>query len=206
MLVIRWFQYAVFCPLLRMHGHRLPHIGSGAGHTGGPNELWSYGERAYEALRPQLDLRTRITAYLLDQMDYASQTGVPPMRPLCLEFPYDPVAAALRVEDQFLVGPDVMVAPVTELGMRERRVYLPLDATWTDAASGRRTPEAATSPSTHRSSGLPCSCATTQTSPSDGQRRCIRSARVPSSGERATRQVRRGHRRSGARRRIPTGC
>jgi alpha-D-xyloside xylohydrolase len=97
--MIRWFQYAVFCPLLRMHGYRLPHNGSGAGHTGGPNEVWSYGERAYQVLRAQLDLRTRLTPYLLDQMDYASETGVPPMRPLFLEFPDDPVA--WQVEDQF---------------------------------------------------------------------------------------------------------
>jgi alpha-D-xyloside xylohydrolase len=135
-LVIRWFQYAVFCPLLRMHGHRLPHIGNGAGHTGGPNELWSYGEQAYEVLRAQLDLRTRITPYLLAQMEHASNTGVPPMRPLFLEFPDDP--EAWTVEDQFLLGPDVLVAPVTELGVRERRVYLPRGVTWTDTTTGRR--------------------------------------------------------------------
>ncbi|MFF5289340.1 TIM-barrel domain-containing protein [Paractinoplanes globisporus] len=71
-------------------------------------------------------------------MDHASATGVPPMRPLFLEFPDDP--AAWAVEDQFLLGPDILVAPVTELGARQRRVYLPAGAEWTDSETGRRYP------------------------------------------------------------------
>jgi len=136
--MIRWFQYAAFCPLLRMHGHREPHVGAGAGHSGGPNELWSYGDEAYAVMRSYLGLRTRLTPYLLEQMDHASATGVPPMRPLFLEFPDDP--AAWAVEDQFLLGPDILVAPVTELGARQRRVYLPAGAEWTDSETGRRYP------------------------------------------------------------------
>jgi alpha-D-xyloside xylohydrolase len=135
-LMIRWFQFGVFCPLLRMHGHRLPHVGDGAGHTGGPNELWSYGETAYQILRAQLELRLRLAPYILDQLDYASKTGVPAMRPLFLEFPDDP--AAWDIEDQFLLGPAILVAPVTELGARQRRVYLPTGAEWTHTHSGSR--------------------------------------------------------------------
>jgi alpha-D-xyloside xylohydrolase len=135
-LMIRWFQYATFCPLLRMHGHRLPHKGDGAGHSGGPNEVWSYGDEAYAVMRSYLDLRTRLTPYLLEQMDHATATGIPPMRPLFLEFPTDP--AAWEVEDQFLLGPDILVAPVTEFGARERRVYLPAGAEWTHVDTGRR--------------------------------------------------------------------
>jgi alpha-D-xyloside xylohydrolase len=137
-LMIRWFQYAVFCPLLRMHGHREPYEGAGAGHSGGPNELWSYGDEAYAVMRSYLDLRTRLTPYLLEQMDHATATGIPPMRPLFLEFPADP--AAWEVEDQFLLGPDLLVAPVTELGARQRRVYLPAGAEWTHTDTGRRYP------------------------------------------------------------------
>jgi alpha-D-xyloside xylohydrolase len=135
-LMIRWFQYATFCPLLRMHGHREPHTGDGAGHSGGPNELWSYGDKAYAVMRSYLGLRTRLTPYLLEQMDHATATGIPPMRPLFLEFPGDP--AAWEVEDQFLLGPDILVAPVTEFGARERRVYLPGGAEWTHVDTGRR--------------------------------------------------------------------
>src|SRR5258705_2440044 len=137
-LMIRLFQYATFCPLLRMHGHRNPHHGAGAGHSGGPNELWSYGDEAYVVLRASLDLRTRLIPYLLEQMDHASTTGIPPMRPLFLEFPDDPLA--WEVEDQFLLGPDLLVAPVPVLGARERRVYLPAGAQWTDPATGHRQP------------------------------------------------------------------
>ncbi|MDQ1495046.1 MAG: alpha-D-xyloside xylohydrolase [Actinomycetota bacterium] len=135
-LVIRWFQYAVFCPLLRMHGHRLPHEGAGAGHRGGPNELWSYGDEAYTVMRALVELRTRLTPYLLEQMDHATATGIPPMRPLFLEFPADPTA--WEVEDQFLLGPDILVAPVTELGARKRQVYLPAGAEWTHTDTGCR--------------------------------------------------------------------
>ncbi len=58
------------------------------------------------------------------------------MRPLLLAFPDDP--AAWDVEDQFLFGPDILVAPVTEFGARQRRVYLPAGAEWTHTDSGRR--------------------------------------------------------------------
>ncbi|HYS35714.1 MAG TPA: hypothetical protein VEO01_08800 [Pseudonocardiaceae bacterium] len=56
------------------------------------------------------------------------------MRPLFLEFPDDP--RAWQVEDAFLLGPDLLVAPVTEAGTRERAVRLPADARWTDAWTG----------------------------------------------------------------------
>src|SRR5258705_320431 len=69
-------------------------------------------------------------------MDPPTADGFPPMRPLFLEFPADP--AAWEVEDQFLLGPDLLVAPVTELGARGRRVYLPAGAEWTDIDTGRR--------------------------------------------------------------------
>ncbi|GAA3729692.1 hypothetical protein GCM10022402_07980 [Salinactinospora qingdaonensis] len=56
----RWFQYAVFCPLLRLPGFREPRIKLGASQTGGPNEVWSYGQRAYESLTAALRLRERL--------------------------------------------------------------------------------------------------------------------------------------------------
>ena len=56
------------------------------------------------------------------------------MRPLFMEFPNDP--HAWNIEDQFLLGPDILIAPVTSLGMRERAVYLPAGARWMDAWTG----------------------------------------------------------------------
>jgi alpha-D-xyloside xylohydrolase len=102
--------------------------------TGLANEVWSYGEEAYEILAAHLRLRERLRPYVMQQMRTASETGVPPMRPVFLEFPDDP--AAWRVEDAFLLGPDLLVAPITEAGVREREVCLPAGARWTDVWSG----------------------------------------------------------------------
>jgi alpha-D-xyloside xylohydrolase len=132
-LMVRWFSYGVFCPLLRLHGHREPRQGFGAGHSGGPNEVWSYGETAYHIITDHLRLRERLRPYISAQMAEAARTGLPPMRPLFIDFPHDP--RAWFVEDEFLFGPDVLVAPITEYGARSREVYLPAGATWTDVAT-----------------------------------------------------------------------
>ncbi|MGY4953162.1 glycoside hydrolase family 31 protein [Streptomyces nigrescens] len=133
-LLIRWFQFAVFCPLLRMHGHREPRDAFAAGRTGGPNELWSYGQDAYRILTRQLRLRQDLRAYLQRQMVSAADCGAPVIRPLFFGFPDDP--AAWTVEDQFLCGPDLLISPVTRLGERRRQVYLPAGADWRAAATG----------------------------------------------------------------------
>ncbi|GAB2971990.1 glycoside hydrolase family 31 protein [Saccharothrix stipae] len=133
-LVIRWFQYAVFTPLLRLHGDRAPNQPFTAEMTGGPNELWSFGETAYPILCDQLHLRERLKPYVLDQMRVAHGTGLPPMRPLFVDFPDD--ERAWQVEDQFMFGPDLLVAPVTEYRARARTVYLPAGTDWTDAWTG----------------------------------------------------------------------
>ncbi|MEV1007159.1 TIM-barrel domain-containing protein [Streptomyces sp. NPDC049881] len=133
-LMVRWFQYGVFCPLFRLHGDREPRTPTGHAQTGGPNEVWSYGERAYGVIAEQLRLRERLRPYIQEQMRVAAAEGVPPMRPLFVDFPYDP--AAWEVEDQFMFGPDILVAPVTEPGATERTVRLPLGRTWTDAWTG----------------------------------------------------------------------
>ena len=122
-LLTRWFQYAVFCPVLRMHGHREPREGFTAGHTGGPNELWSYGPDTYQALVGQLQLRQRLRDYIVRQMGEASRSGLPPMRPIFVDFPAD--ESAWSVDDQYMFGPDLLVAPITEAGAVAWTVYLP---------------------------------------------------------------------------------
>ena len=64
-------------------------------------------------------------------MREAHEEGLPPMRPLFLEFPEDP--AAWGVDDAYLFGADVLVAPVLVAGARDRVVYLPGGSSWTDA-------------------------------------------------------------------------
>ena len=129
-LVVRWFQFGAFCPILRMHGFRLPHAFSGiVGVSGGPNELWSYGAEAEAALTKALHLRERLRPYLHEQLRTGQKNGLPLLRPLLLELPDDPVS--WTVEDQFMFGSDLLVAPVLERGARTREVYLPAGADWT---------------------------------------------------------------------------
>jgi alpha-D-xyloside xylohydrolase len=135
-LVIRWFQYSTFCPLFRLHGDRLvvsqePNMLN----TGGPNEAWSFGEEAYVIIKDLLFLRERLGPYILEQMQLAHQKGIPPMRPLFFDFPGDEACAS--IDDQFLFGPDLLVAPVLTEGARQREVYLPGGTTWADAWSGQ---------------------------------------------------------------------
>jgi alpha-D-xyloside xylohydrolase len=106
--------------------------------SGADNEVWSYGETAYGILRDMLFLRERLRPYIHEQMQVASQRGLPPMRPLFVDFPDDPVCET--IEDQFMFGPQVLVAPVLFYGARERRVYLPANVDWHDAWTGTTYP------------------------------------------------------------------
>jgi alpha-D-xyloside xylohydrolase len=137
-LMVRWFQYGAFCPLFRLHGDRVPQAAMGQEMTGGPNEIWSYGEETYSILRDYVFLRERLRPYLHSQAAEASSTGLPIMRPLLVEFPEDP--HCWEVDDQFLFGSDLLVAPVLHQGARTRRVYLPAGAQWTNAWTGTVTP------------------------------------------------------------------
>lgn len=132
-LIVRWFQYGVFCPIFRLHGFREP--ADNWLDTGGPNEVWSFGEEAYAIIREVLFLRERLRPYIMAQMKVAHERGVPPMRPLFFDFSRD--EEAHRVEDAFMFGPDLLVAPVLEEGVRSRSVYLPEGASWCDAWTGR---------------------------------------------------------------------
>jgi alpha-D-xyloside xylohydrolase len=103
--------------------------------TGGPNEAWSFGDEAYAIIKELLFLRERLRPYILEQMQQAQEKGIPPMRPLFFDFPRDEASAS--IDDQFLFGPDLLVAPVLTAGTRHREVYLPAGTSWTDAWSGQ---------------------------------------------------------------------
>jgi alpha-D-xyloside xylohydrolase len=137
-LVVRWFEYGAFCPLFRLHGDRLPNTAMGSDMTGGPNEIWSFGEEAYQILREYIALRERLRPYLHAHARESSRKGLPIMRPLLVEFPED--QASWEVEDQFMFGPDLLVAPVLDHRATGRSVYLPDRAQWTNAWTGE--PEA----------------------------------------------------------------
>ena len=133
-LMIRWFQFGVFCPLFRLHGDREPRTPTGHTQTGGPNEPWSFGERAYEIIAGVIRLRERLRPYIHEQMALAARSGLPPMRPLFVDYPED--ARAWLIDDQFLFGPSILVAPILVAEGTAREVYLPEGAAWVDAWSG----------------------------------------------------------------------
>jgi alpha-D-xyloside xylohydrolase len=130
-LMVRWFQYAAFCPIFRNHGHRQPNTND---FNGAANEVWSFGDDAYGIIKEYMRLREGLRPYIKKQMTAASVTGLPLMRPLFVDFPSD--MAAYDVEDQFMFGPDYLVAPVLDQDAVSRIVYLPAGSTWTDAWTG----------------------------------------------------------------------
>jgi alpha-D-xyloside xylohydrolase len=133
-LIVRWFQYGAFCPLFRLHGNREPNMPFGLDQTGGPNEIWSYGSQAQVHLEEMLFLRQRLRPYVSSAMRAAAETGLPPMRPLLVDFPDD--GGAWEVSDEYMFGPDLLVAPVAQYRARSRSVYLPSGARWTNAWTG----------------------------------------------------------------------
>ena len=142
-LLIRWYQFAVYSAVLRMHGDRGPYNippldererGGGYLHTGQPNELWSYGEENYRIMRKYYDVRIGMHDYIRALYREAHETGAPLIRTMFFEFPEDP--KCWELQDQYMFGSRYLVAPVLELHQREREVYLPAGR-WKDLNSGR---------------------------------------------------------------------
>lgn len=135
-LIIRWFQFGVFCPVFRLHGWRMPtgedtekpDSGLFDFDTCGDNEIWSFGEKEYEIIKDLVFLREAIKPYLRKLFDEAANTGRPLMRPVFYDFFEDD--KAWEVDYEFMFGPDILVAPVLFEGMRERAVYLPKGTKW----------------------------------------------------------------------------
>ena len=138
-LLVRWFEWGAFCPVFRMHGERSPwhereeEFINGVRQltSGQDNEVWSFGEDNFEILKKYLFLRERLRPYIRECMDEASLSGMPVMRPLFFDFYKD--KTAWKIEDEYMFGPDILVAPVMEENTSERKVYLPEGAIWTDA-------------------------------------------------------------------------
>jgi alpha-D-xyloside xylohydrolase len=139
-LFVRWFQFGTFSPVMRLHGDRSPAEvptaadGSPRRHTGAANEVWSFGEDVLAIATTYLRMRERLRPYVRELMRQAHVDGLPPMRAMLLEFPDDPTC--WTVADQYMFGPDLLVAPVTSPGARSRSVYLPPGARWTDLHTG----------------------------------------------------------------------
>ena len=133
-LLVRWFQWGCYCPVMRLHGHRLPvekvfrQDGTKMPDAGADNEVWSFGEEAYPILVKYLERREALRDYVRSLMKTAHEEGTPLLRGMFYEFPEDPECNALK--DQYMFGDRYLVAPVMEYKARSRSVYLPAGAGW----------------------------------------------------------------------------
>lgn len=141
-LFARWFEWGAFCPVMRLHGDReprQPQFGTTGGATccsGGPNEVWSYGEEVYEICKKYMFLREKLRPYTRTLMEEAHQKGTPVMRTLFYMYPQD--KKCWEIEDEYLYGPEILVAPILCAGQRSREVYLPEGETWIEYATGKK--------------------------------------------------------------------
>lgn len=128
-LIVRWFQFGLFCPIMRLHGARLKPMNYVPRHpdvkeiSGGDNEIWSFGDRNYSILKGLVELREDLKPYICSYMDIASKTGTPIMRLMFFDYYDDEICYTL--EDQYMFGGDIIFAPITAQGCVEREVYLP---------------------------------------------------------------------------------
>ncbi|MBE9917543.1 DUF5110 domain-containing protein [Paenibacillus donghaensis] len=124
-LLVRWTQMGVFSPLCRNH----------SAYKTLYQEPWRFGPEVEDICRQYIRLRYRLLPYLYTAFYEASQTGLPIMRPLAMEFPEDPQGYA--ISDQFMFGGNMLVAPIYRPETEHRVVYFP-PGEWIDFVTGGR--------------------------------------------------------------------
>ena len=117
----RWLAWGVLTSHTRAHGEP-------------PREPWEYDEALTEDFRRALGLKYSLMPYILAQAKDSSAKGFPMLRALFFEFPADP--NAWNVEDEYMFGSDLLVAPLMDEGATGRSVYLP-PGTWIDYQTGK---------------------------------------------------------------------
>ncbi len=124
-LYIRWCQFGFFSPVAHLFGMEHPTY----------KEPWSYGEEALRIFKKYDSLRYRLMPYLYSESYSMHTTGMPLMRALVLEYQDD--ENVYDIGDQYLLGSQLMVCPVTTKGAQTRTVYLP-EGDWYDYWTGQR--------------------------------------------------------------------
>ena len=120
-LYARWFEYGVFCPIFRTHGHRPE------------NEIWAFSK--IEPILIDFDkLRYRLMPYIYSLAWRVTNKDYTIQRPLVMDWRTDP--NVLDIGDQFLFGPSVLVNPVLQADASRRTVYLPDSPAWYDFWTG----------------------------------------------------------------------
>ena len=134
-LIVRWYQFGMFCPIFRTHGCRMgpqePTGGLCVNISGscGPNEPWSYGSDTQILLSNMITYRSQVLKpYIAELAKNVSTEGVPTMRPMWYEFPDD--SNCYNVDDQYMLGPLYLVAPVSIQNATNRSVVFPTGASW----------------------------------------------------------------------------
>lgn len=140
-LFVRWFQWGTFCPVMRLHGDRepkQPQVGTTGGATccsGAANEVWSYGDEVYEICKKYMAIRERMRTYTRKLMREAHEKGTPVMRTLFYEFPED--RQSWEIEDEYMYGSEILVAPVLEAKAKSRKIYFPgINVMWRSQETG----------------------------------------------------------------------
>jgi alpha-glucosidase len=124
-LYTRWLQVGVFSPFMRSHSDS----------SSPSKEPWVFGYSDEAINKRAIELRYELLPYIYNVMEQASETGVPALRPLFVDFPQDDKVPG--VEDEFLFGDDLLVAPVLYEGAVQRAVYLP-EGEWYDYWTGEQ--------------------------------------------------------------------
>ena len=117
----RWFPMAVLSSHTRCHGQP-------------PKEPWEYGEDFQNYFRKTIEMKYRLMPYVYAQAKECSEKGLPMLRALFVEFPADP--GSWEVDNEYMYGSDILVAPIFEAGMKSRDVYLP-PGQWVDYQTGK---------------------------------------------------------------------
>lgn len=125
-LYTRWLQAASLTPFLRSHSEL----------SSNPQEPFAFGDEFTKINRTAIELRYKLLPYLYTLFYQHERDGKPLMRPLWFEYPGD--IKTYLIEDQFLVGKDLLVAPVVKEGRTKRNVYFPTGDDWLDWYTGAR--------------------------------------------------------------------
>jgi alpha-glucosidase len=124
-LLARWTEFGIFQPFCRNHSEK------GTRHQ----EPWLFGEPYESISRAMLKLRQRLLPYLYTLFEECHRTGAPILRPLFWAYPED--TTTYSMDDEFMCGDSLLVAPVTRPGVEYRHVYLPAGS-WFHLWSGAR--------------------------------------------------------------------
>lgn len=124
-LMARWIQAGCFSPLFRSHSAMGTRV----------QEPWRFGDEVTAIFRKYVKLRYRLQPYFYDLFRECEETGLPPMRALVLNYEDDPNVHEMN--DEFMLGDQMLVAPVVEQGARQRMIYLP-KGDWYDFWTGEK--------------------------------------------------------------------